>query len=41
MVEYHLLWIEGVLSEMQHRLVKIREVEDYALEMLSRASPDT
>ena len=41
MVEYHLMWIEGVLSEMRHRLIKIKEVEDYALEMLSRASPDT
>ena len=37
MVEYHLMWVEGVLSELRHRLVKIREVEDYALEMLSRA----
>lgn len=36
MVEYHLMWVEGVLSELRHRLIKIREVEDYALEMLSR-----
>lgn len=40
MIEYHLLWIEGVLAEMRHRLVKIREVEDCALDMLSRASSD-
>jgi len=39
-VEYQLLWLEGVLLEMRHRLVKVREVEDYALEMLSRASPE-
>jgi hypothetical protein len=37
MVEYHLMWVEGVLNELRHRLIKIREVEDYALEMLSRA----
>ncbi len=40
MIEYQLLWLEGALSELRHRLVKIREVEDYALEMLSRAAPD-
>jgi hypothetical protein len=39
-IEYEILWIQSVLSELQHRLVKIREVEDYALEMLSRAMPD-
>ena len=38
MVEYHLMWVEGVLSELRHRLIKIREVEDYALEMLARAT---
>jgi hypothetical protein len=37
MVEYHVMWIEGVLSEMRHRLIKIKEVEDYALDMLARA----
>ena len=37
MVEYHMMWVEGVLNELRHRLIKIREVEDYALEMLSRA----
>ena len=37
MVEYHLMWVEGVLNELRHRLIKIREVEDYALEMLARA----
>jgi len=37
MVEYHLMWVEGVLNELRHRLIKIKEVEDYALEMLSRA----
>ncbi|MFT3897466.1 MAG: hypothetical protein QM719_07200 [Thermomonas sp.] len=37
MVEYHLMWVEGVLNELRHRLIKIKEVEDYAFEMLSRA----
>ncbi len=40
MIEYHVLWLESVLTEMRHRLVKIREIEDYALEMLSRAPSD-
>jgi hypothetical protein len=39
-IEYHILWLEGVLKEMRHRLIKIREVEDHALEILSRSSPD-
>ena len=38
MVEYHLMWVEGVLNELRHRLIKVREVEDYALEMLARAA---
>lgn len=39
-IEYQILWLEALLSEMRHRLIKIREVEDYALEMLARALPD-
>jgi hypothetical protein len=39
-IEYEMLWIESVLKELRHRFVKIREVEDYALEMLARANPD-
>ncbi len=38
MVEYHLMWVEGVLNELRHRLIKIKEVEDYAFEMLARAA---
>lgn len=40
MIEYQLRWLEGAIQELRHRLIKIREVEDYALEMLSRASHD-
>jgi hypothetical protein len=39
-IEYEILWVEGVLLELRHRLIKVKEVEDYALEMLSRASPE-
>jgi hypothetical protein len=39
-VEYHLMWLESLTIEMRHRLVKIREVEDAALEVLARANPD-
>lgn len=39
-IEYEILWLEGALMELRHRLIKVREVEDYALEMLSRASSD-
>ena len=38
MVEYHLMWVEGVRNELRHRLIKIKEVEDYAFEMLARAA---
>lgn len=39
-IEYQIKWFEGTLLELRNRLVRVREVEDYALEMLSRASPD-
>jgi len=38
--EYHLLWLEGFVAEMRNRLVKIRRVEDAALEVLAQANPD-
>ena len=39
-VEYQIKWFEGTLLELRNRLVRVKEVEDYALEMLSRALPD-
>ena len=39
-LEYHVKWFEGILAELRNRLVRVREVEDYAFEMLSRASAD-
>jgi hypothetical protein len=37
-IEYQLSWLEGALQELRHRLIKIREVEDYAFELLSEQS---
>jgi hypothetical protein len=39
-VEYQIKWFEAALLELRNRLVRVKEVEDYALEMLSRASPE-
>jgi|SRR5581483_11743148 len=39
-LEYQIKWFEAILAELRNRLVRVREVEDYALEMLSRASQD-
>jgi hypothetical protein len=39
-LEYQVKWFEGILVELRNRLVRVREVEDYALEMLSQASSD-
>ena len=39
-IEYQIKWFEGILLELRSRLVRVKEVEDYALEMLARAMPD-
>lgn len=39
-VEYQIMWFEGILLELRNRLIRVKEVEDYALEMLSRASAE-
>ena len=39
-VEYQIRWFEAALLELRNRLVRVKEVEDYALEMLSRAVPE-
>lgn len=36
-IEYQLKWFEGIVLELNNRLIRVREIEDYALEMLSRA----
>lgn len=37
-IEYQIQWFEGILLELRNRLVRVKEVEDYALEMLARSS---
>ena len=39
-LEYHVKWFEGILAELKNRLVRVKEVEDYAFEMLSRATDE-
>ena len=39
-VEYQIKWFEAALLELRNRLVRVREVEDYALEMLANAFPE-
>lgn len=39
-VEYQIRWFEGILLELRNRLVRVKEIEDYALEMLARAAPE-
>ena len=39
-IEYQIKWFEAILLELRNRLIRVKEVEDYALEMLSRASPE-
>ena len=33
-IEYQIRWFEAVLDELRNRLVKVREIEDYAFESL-------
>lgn len=40
LIEYQIVWFEGILMELRNRLIRVKEVEDYALEMLARASPE-
>jgi len=39
-IEYQIKWFEGTLLELRSRLIRVKEVEDYALEMLARAAPE-
>lgn len=40
MIEYRLMWLDSFAAEMRDRLLRIREIEDAALEILSRSDPD-
>ena len=33
-IEYQIRWFDAVLSELRNRLVKVKEIEDYAFESL-------
>ncbi len=39
-IEYQIRWFEAVLTELRSRLVKVREIEDYAFETLGREPLD-
>jgi len=39
-IEYQIKWFEAMLQELQNRLVKVKEIEDYALEMLGQQSDE-
>lgn len=39
-IEYQIVWFEGILLELKNRLVRVKEVEDYALEMLAKAAEE-
>jgi hypothetical protein len=39
-VEYQIKWFEAVLAELRNRLIRVKEIEDYAFEMLAKASDD-
>jgi hypothetical protein len=36
-IEYQIRWFEAILLELNNRLGRVRELEDYALEMLARS----
>jgi hypothetical protein len=40
MIEYRLLWLESYAKEMRERLIRMREIEDAALEVLVRNETD-
>ena len=37
LIEYQIAWFEAITTELQNRLVKVKEVEDYALDMLEQS----
>ena len=40
MIEYRLMWLEAFTAEMRDRLLKVREIEEAALEVLLRNETD-
>jgi hypothetical protein len=39
-IEYQIRWFDAIQNELRNRLVKVKEIEDYALERLGQ-EPDT
>ena len=37
LIEYQIRWFEAIVIELQDRLIKVKEVEDYALDMLEQS----
>lgn len=35
-IEYQIRWFDAILNELKNRLVKVKEIEDYALEALGQ-----
>jgi hypothetical protein len=35
-IEYQIRWFEAILDELQNRLVRVKEIEDHALDLLAK-----
>jgi hypothetical protein len=35
-IEYQIKWFEAILDELQNRLVRVKEIEDHALDLLGK-----
>jgi hypothetical protein len=39
-IEYEIKWFEAITTELRNKLVKVKEIEDYALDLLGQDSPE-
>ncbi len=39
-IEYQIKWFDAMLTELRNRLVKVKEIEDHALDLLSQTPMD-
>ena len=39
-IEYQIRWFEAITMELRNRLVKVKEIEDYALDLLGQEPSD-
>lgn len=35
-IEYQIKWFEAILEELQNRLIRVKEIEDHALDLLAK-----